>query len=235
MMRKKMLLFIIMLLIAQSLSFVSAEENVYIPDISMKISSNCIETSSEVIELDEKATLKEGRSYFPLRGIAEFYGIKVDFVPETQTIILRDSYLVASLQIGGNELVISYDNYPIEDRTITLDAPAYISENGRTMLPIRAVAEEVFGCEVEWDDSAKKIKLSKFYQSKRLIAKASSEEYQYAIDNAVISESGFKNVSFIDFPSDTPDGVIRYYCRQLIADDDIIYAEPDVILQAQLP
>lgn len=233
-MRKKILFILTIFLLTQTLILVCANDDMYIPDISMKISSNCIVTPSEVIELDEVATIKDGRSFFPLRGIAEYYKIKVDFEEETQTIILRDSYLEAKLQPGLKRMIVSYGNHPIPGRVIELDAPAYISENGRTMLPIRAVAEEVFGCDVEWNDAEKKVILRKNYQSKRIIAKSESENYQYNIPGATVSDGFFKNVSFLDFPNDTPDGVIRYYCHLLNNSDDIAYAEPDVVLQGNL-
>lgn len=233
-MRKKLFVILTIILLTHTFPLVDANTDMYIPDISMKISSNCIVTPDKVITLDEAAVIKDGRSFFPLRGIAEYYGITVDYLPETQTIVLKDSYLEARLQPGYNRMIVSYGNYPIPGRVIELDAPPFISENGRTMLPIRAVAEEVFGCDVEWDANEQKVTLCKKYQTKRIIAKANSADYQYNIPNVTVSDGYFENVSFLDFPNDTPDGVIRYYCHLLNASDDIAYAEPDVVLQGNL-
>lgn len=233
-MRKKILFILTIVLITQTVCLTYANTNMYIPDISMKISTNCIVTPDELIELDEVAVLKNGRSFFPLRGLAEYYGIEVDFLEETKTIVLKDSYLEAKLQPGLNRMVVSYGNHPIPGKVIELDAPAYISENGRTMLPIRAVAEEVFGCDVKWDETEKKVTLCKNYQTKRIIVKTKSEDYQFNIPNATVSDGYFTNVWFLDFLEDTPDGVIRYYCQLLNESDDIVYAEPDVVLQGNL-
>lgn len=233
-MRKKLLFALTIVLLTQTLSFANENNVMYIPDMSMKIESNLIETASGAIELDEAAAIKNGRAFFPLRGIAEYFKIDVGFIEESQTIVLRDSYLEARLQAGSNRMTVTYGDLPIPEKVVELDAPAYISENGRTMLPIRAVAEEVFACDVKWSETEQRVTLCKSYQTRRIIAKSESADYEYNIPGVTVSDGYFKNVSFLDFPNDTPEGVIRYYCRLLNDTDGIIYAEPDVVLQGNL-
>jgi subtilisin family serine protease len=52
---------------------------------------------------------------------------------------------------------IGKDYMSVDGRQVTLDqAPQIVKETGRTLVPVRAIAE-AFGAKVEWDEKAKKI------------------------------------------------------------------------------
>jgi hypothetical protein len=109
--------------------------------IVLKIGSDIMAVNDRVVQLDAAPEIKEGRTFLPLRAIAEAFGAQVTWVPETQgiTVVLGNNQI--GLQIGNNTAVVNGNVLSI--------VPPYI-KNGRTMVPIRVIAEG-FGAKVEWD------------------------------------------------------------------------------------
>ncbi|HYF93240.1 MAG TPA: copper amine oxidase N-terminal domain-containing protein [Symbiobacteriaceae bacterium] len=56
--------------------------------IRVPIDSNLVTVDGEIVELDVAAKVVEGRTMLPVRFIAEAFGVKVDWDPETSTISL---------------------------------------------------------------------------------------------------------------------------------------------------
>ena len=68
---------------------------------------------------------------------------------ETPAATAAPSDLPQDINVKGGETI----TVSLGDKEITfIDAKPYIDENGRTKIPIRAVAEGL-GCEVDWDDA----------------------------------------------------------------------------------
>ena len=109
--------------------------------IVLKIGSDIMEVNGKAVQLDAAAEIKNGRTFLPLRAIAEAFGATVTWVPETQgiTVVLGDTQI--GLQIGNNTAVINGNVISIE--------PPYI-KNSRTMVPFRVISE-AFGADVQWD------------------------------------------------------------------------------------
>ena len=78
-------------------------------------------------------TLRNGRTYVPLRFIAEAFGAEVSFVQETQEIIIiyKDKRIVFTNEVAA---------ITIDGNSIELDAASFIEE-GRTFVPLRAISE----------------------------------------------------------------------------------------------
>ena len=104
---------------------------------------------SDIVTVDDKATtvdaapeIVDGRTFVPIRFIAETFGSTVTWLPETKgvTIVLGDTTI--GLQIGNATAVIN-------GTIIALDAAPYI-KNSRTMVPLRVISES-FGGNVAWD------------------------------------------------------------------------------------
>jgi hypothetical protein len=104
---------------------------------------------SDIVTVDDKATtvdaapeIVDGRTFVPIRFIAETFGSTVTWLPETKgiTIVLGDTTI--GLQIGNATAVIN-------GTIIALDAAPYI-KNSRTMVPLRVITES-FGGNVAWD------------------------------------------------------------------------------------
>jgi hypothetical protein len=104
---------------------------------------------SDIVTIDDKATtvdaapeIVDGRTFVPIRFIAETFGSTVTWLPETKgvTIVLGDTTI--GLQIGNATAVIN-------GTIIALEAAPYI-KNSRTMVPLRVISES-FGGNVAWD------------------------------------------------------------------------------------
>ena len=103
---------------------------------------------SEQVRIDAKNSAvvpytENGRTLIPVRFVAERFGADVtwDGVNEIVTITLGDK--TVSLKIGDSK-------YTIDGSEYELDVPAKV-ENGRTLIPLRAVAEAL-NKKVFWDD-----------------------------------------------------------------------------------
>jgi hypothetical protein len=109
--------------------------------IVLKIGSDIMMVNDKAVQLDAAAEIKNGRTFLPLRAIAEAFGAEVTWVPETQgiTVVLGDTQI--GLQIGNNTAVVNGNVISIE--------PPYI-KNSRTMVPFRVISE-AFGADVQWD------------------------------------------------------------------------------------
>jgi len=109
--------------------------------IVLRIGSDVMTVNGKVVQLDAAPEINNGRTFLPLRAIAEAFGAQVTWVPETQgiTVVLGNNQI--GLQIGNNTAVVNGNVLSI--------VPPYI-KNGRTMVPIRVIAEG-FGAQVEWD------------------------------------------------------------------------------------
>ena len=91
---------------------------------------------------DVPPQIVDGRTLVPLRAIFEALGATVEWEAETQTITAVRGDITIFMQIGSNMLTRN-------NTDITLDVPAQLVE-GRTLVPVRAVAES-FDAIVDWD------------------------------------------------------------------------------------
>ena len=103
---------------------------------------------SEQVRIDPKNSAvvpytENGRTLIPVRFVAERFGADVGWEEETETVTIKLNEKTVILKIG--ETVFTVDG---EERE--LDVPAKV-ENGRTLIPLRAVAEAL-DKKVFWDD-----------------------------------------------------------------------------------
>lgn len=85
---------------------------------------------------------QQSRTLVPIRAVCEKMGLDVNWNSQTNEITVSNGETVVSLTVGSNIMKVN-------EEEVTLDA-APRAVNGRTMMPIRAVAE-AFGYEVGWD------------------------------------------------------------------------------------
>ncbi len=97
------------------------------------------------LEFDAAPVAVNGRTFVPLRAIAEALDADVEWENDTQKITITRDSTVTVLQIGNT---IAYNSGKAE----TLDAAPFISQ-GRTLVPIRFISE-CFGMDVDWDGTA---------------------------------------------------------------------------------
>ncbi len=100
---------------------------------------------------DQTPIIKNDRTLVPLRGVLEKMGIEVSWDDTDKSVIASRGLSYSYFQIGSNDLFS-------DERNIQLDtAPEII--NGRTMVPLRAIAE-AFGADVSWDANTKTVTIN---------------------------------------------------------------------------
>jgi len=103
--------------------------------------------------LDSPPVIKNGRTLLPIRAIIEALGGTVVWAASTKIVDVNLDNNFIRLQIG-NAIASVNDEEKIIDPANYKVVPEII--NGRTMLPLRFVAENL-GCDVQWDDATKTI------------------------------------------------------------------------------
>ena len=102
---------------------------------------------NEKLEFDVNPKIVNDRTMVPMRIIFEKLGAEVTWDESTKTAhAFTYNYDIArgvSITIGAPNMRDAYDT------SIKLDAPAII-DNGRTLVPLRAISE-AFGCTVQWN------------------------------------------------------------------------------------
>ena len=131
--------------------------------ISVSADDAKVIVTGEYLRLDQPPVIRDERIMIPLRAVGEALFCKVDWQEETQVAILNIGYAEIKVKIGEYQLERNY----ISDSNITdifpLDTPAFI-ENGRTMVPLRAIAEALF-LEVSWDEENRTAVIDKIYDN----------------------------------------------------------------------
>lgn len=106
------------------------------------------------IKDDVAPYVKNGRMYLPMRYVAYAVGIgdnSIQWDAEKNTAYFAKPDPTGQLKIVA--VTIGQNYIMVGNEKKSIDAPAEL-KNGRTMLPLRAVAE-AFGCEVKWDPESK--------------------------------------------------------------------------------
>lgn len=99
----------------------------------------------------QEPVIVDDRTLVPLRAIFEAMGAEVEWDDATKTVSAVRDETEISLTIGSDQLIVNGE-------AVTIDVPAQII-NERTMVPVRAIAES-FGCEVNWNQTAKRVYIS---------------------------------------------------------------------------
>lgn len=120
----------------------NADIKMDIPAYPIEYSGVSVLIDSVLQKYDQPATIIDGRTLVPLRGIFEALGAKVYWNGDTQKVTAMKGDINIVLQIGNK---IATKN----GKEIELDVPAQIV-NSRTLVPVRFVSEAL-GAEVNWD------------------------------------------------------------------------------------
>jgi hypothetical protein len=119
--------------------------------IVLTVGTDIVTVDGKATSVDAAPEIVNGRTFVPIRFIAETFGSTVTWLPETKgvTIVLGDTTI--GLQIGNATAVINTN-------VITLEAAPYI-KNSRTMVPLRVISES-FGGDVVWDAALRTITIT---------------------------------------------------------------------------
>ncbi len=153
----------------------------------------------ELLSFDVEPLIADSRVLVPMRGVFEALGAEVSWNGETKTAVAEDpgSGSGVAITIGSNIMLDS------EGNKIILDVPARI-ENGRTLLPLRAVAE-AFDCTVNWDGEKREVGIvsgsagfdSHLAERQETVEAANTEELLGAVgsDRKIILTGKYYNLS----------------------------------------
>lgn len=101
------------------------------------------------LTFDQQPYIEAGRVMLPMRIIFQELGATVNYAD--RRIEARRGDIVIKLALDSTQMQVG-------NKTQTIDVPA-VSVNGRTMLPLRAVAEAL-QCKVQWDNSTKTVTIT---------------------------------------------------------------------------
>ena len=133
-------------------TFVEEKTSPAVGKVVLTIGSNVALVDGEVTELDAPAFIEGGRTFVPVRFLAEAFGAEADWSPKdgpVETVTLTTDDMEIVIGIGDEFLTVTKDG---EAEVMTFDGAAQIKE-GRTYLPFRAIAE-AFGAEVDYGTDA---------------------------------------------------------------------------------
>jgi outer membrane protein assembly factor BamB len=141
--------------------------------IIFKVDSNKLLYEDEILLIDATPKIIKGVTYIPARYIVDSFGGKVSFSIDEGGYFAYDPkkgfYItnepqrkIVETELGNNklELVINSNTATLNDKYVLIDkndlkiTPIII--NGRTMVPLRFLAESL-GCKVEWKSDTKEI------------------------------------------------------------------------------
>jgi hypothetical protein len=131
--------------------------------IIFKIGSPYMTVNGSTVELITSPELKtvgtETRAFVPLRPFAEALGANVQWIPDTQGIMITLGNHQIGLQIGNSSAVADGNVYSVIPPYIK---KAYLpdgSVTGVTMVPTRIISE-CFGAQVDWNQDTKTITIT---------------------------------------------------------------------------
>ena len=136
----------------------------------------------ELLSFDVPPQIVNGRTMVPLRGIFEYFGAEVTWLPESQAIRSSSGNFRMYMNVGNNQAGINTSS-------VILDSPPVIID-GRTLVPVRVVAE-AFSSTVTWDDETKTVIIETLYPKNK--AKSSTEFDKYHL---LTSSGDHENFSF---------------------------------------
>jgi hypothetical protein len=119
--------------------------------IVLTVGSDIVTVNGHAASIGTALEIVGGRTFVPMRFIAETFGSTVTWLPETRGITVVLGTTTIGLQIG-NATAVNNSN------VIALEAAPYI-KNSRTMIPLRVISES-FGSNVAWDPALRTITIT---------------------------------------------------------------------------
>ena len=108
-------------------------------------------------ELDAAPIIRESRTLLPIRAVIEALGGTIEWDANEQKVTINFKGTTIELWIGKNTALVNGE-YKLIDPGNPEVKPIIIPP-GRTMLPIRFIAENL-GCRVDWDPALKEVKIT---------------------------------------------------------------------------
>ena len=110
-----------------------------------------------LMTMDVAPIIRESRTLLPIRYVAEALGADVEWNATERKVTITFKETIIELWIDKNTAKVNGE-YKLIDATNPKVTPIIIPP-GRTMLPIRFIAENL-GCLVEWSDQLREVKVT---------------------------------------------------------------------------
>lgn len=190
----------------------------YFGAMEMTIGASALKVDGRQQALDVAPDIKNGRTMLPIRAIAENAGATVGYDGDRRAVTISNDY--------GDEIVctIGSGTMMVNSQAHTLDAAPYI-ENGRTYLPVRAVAEAL-NLDVGWDGATSTVTLTAPYQTARVLALGSNVDTGGLGAKKVIQDGAGMWVLQFDNPNQAKQAVETLRSRGVTAVGDAITPDP---------
>ena len=189
------------------------DSSAYFNSMELTLGSNILTVDGAEQVMDVAPDVRNQRTMLPIRAVAEAAGADVDYDAESQTVIISSA--------AGDEVrcPIGSDTMTVNNTVCSLDAAAY-ARQGRTYLPVRAVAEAL-EMDVAWDQATSTVTLSDPYQTARVMVWADSLDTSTLGAQQVIRDgSGFWVLQFAT-PAEARDAVEDLNGRGITAEADL--------------
>lgn len=118
--------------------------SVYLPEKSRVT----VYLDGQVLLMDTLPQVRNERTMVPVRAIAEALGADVEWVYETQQIVITRAGRTVLMTLGSNVALV-------DNKAVEMDAAPYADQN-RTYIPVRYISE-FFGQTVTWDQSQRRV------------------------------------------------------------------------------
>lgn len=121
----------------------AADDSAAAKTVSVRVNSSIVQFPDIQPYINE-----DQRTLIPVRGVTEALGAKVSYDSKQRAAVISLNGVTETLPIGSDQMTVEKDG---ETSAVTLDSPAILKDNTRTMVPIRAVAENL-GCYVDYSN-----------------------------------------------------------------------------------
>ncbi len=122
-------------------------------EVRFTVGESTIMINGFPMEVETPYIVGEGTTLVPLRVITEAFGAEVEWINDTQEIILTYPDINIKLQIGNKTAIVN------EEETTLPEAPV-LSDDSVTMVPLRFISE-AFGATVEFNGETSEITVVK--------------------------------------------------------------------------
>lgn len=109
--------------------------------VIMSIGSAQMIVDNDVIKIDAAPVIQNGRTYVPLRALSNIFDAKCQYNGDTKEIVIKKGSAVLVMPVGAAD-------FTLNGEVKNMDAPAFITQNGRTMVPVRFLAN-AFGAVIK--------------------------------------------------------------------------------------
>ncbi|MCK5849023.1 MAG: hypothetical protein KAH01_07510 [Caldisericia bacterium] len=138
-------------------------------DVYLQINDSNILEDGQLKKIDSPPLIVNGRTVISISMVSDCFNAKISWDGKTQTIYIEYMSSKIKLSVGKTEASITKNG---KTEIVNLSTPPTII-NGRTMVPLRFIAES-FGAKIDWEGKSQVITLSAF------VEEVVSEEQTYS-------------------------------------------------------